>query len=89
MGEFLNRHTSRSKTVSRDFEICLRLDMPIGGLGVRIDALHAWLEQRLGRDGYAITAASRASQGDAISVHFDDPDISAELMRWLAEPGTF
>jgi hypothetical protein len=74
------------KTAQCDFRIRLTLAMQAGGLGNRIDALHAWLEQRLGRDGYAITAAANASRGDAISIHFDDPALSAELMRWLTDP---
>jgi len=51
-------------------------------LGV-LNELHAWLTDRLGRDGYAIHPDSWAGYLDVSAVHLDETGAVPEVVAWL------
>ena len=64
----------------------LRLALPTGGLGERLNQMQTWLDQNAGADGWAITpSGARGVVNDAIAVYFAEATIaSAFVARWCA-----
>src|ERR1700730_13246527 len=70
----------------RRFPLRIRLAIPAGGFGERLNHMHAWLDQNAGADGWAMTpSGARGVVNDAISVYLADATIaSASVARWCA-----
>jgi hypothetical protein len=68
------------------FSVRIRLTLPIGGLGERLNQMNAWLDENCGADGWAITASGlRGVVNDAVAVYFADATIASALVaRWCA-----
>jgi hypothetical protein len=55
----------------RRFPVRIRLGVPPGGLGQRYSEMTAWLDQKCGADGWAVTpSGTRGVLNDAISIYF-------------------
>jgi hypothetical protein len=70
----------------RRFPVRLRVALPAGGFGTRLTAIHEWLDQNAGADGWAITpSGSRGVVNDALAICLADATIaSAFVARWCA-----
>src|SRR4030088_2804202 len=70
----------------RRFPLRIRLAIPAGGVGERLNHMHAWLDQNAGADGWAMTpSGARGVVNDAIAIYLADATIaSAFLARWCA-----
>ena len=68
----------------RRFPVRIRIEVPAQGLGSRLDALKAWLDDNCGADGWAMTPSGlRGAVNDAIAVYFRDAALaSAFVARW-------
>jgi len=64
----------------------IRVAVPPEGFGVRLTAMHEWLDQNAGADGWAMTpSGARGVVNDAIAIYFADATIaSAFVARWCA-----
>jgi hypothetical protein len=72
----------------RRFSVRIRVAVPIGGFGERLNEMQSWLDQSAGADGWAMTPRGiRGVVNDAIAVHFADVAIvSAFVVRWCRAP---
>ena len=62
----------------RRFPVRVRIALPIGGLGERLDQMQEWLDQNAGADGWAMTPSGiRGVVSDAVAVHFADVAIAS------------
>ena len=70
----------------RRFPLRIRLAIPAGGFGERLNHMHAWLDQNAGADGWAMTPSGiRTVVNDAVAVYFADAAMaSAFVARWCA-----
>ena len=70
----------------RRFPVRIKLGIPVGGLGERLNQMHAWLDQSAGADGWAMTPSGmREIVNDSIAVYLADATIaSAFVARWCA-----
>src|ERR1700704_4262498 len=70
----------------RRFPVRIRLAMPAGGLGVRLNQMQTWLDQNAGAAGWATTPSGiRTVVNDAIAIYLADATIaSAFVARWCA-----
>jgi len=70
----------------RRFPVRIRMVLPAGGFGTRLPAIHDWLDQNAGVDGWAMTpSGTRGPVNDAIAVYFADATIAAGFVaRWCA-----
>jgi hypothetical protein len=64
----------------------VRIGIPPGGLGRRLDEVNAWLDANCGADGWAITpSGSRGVVNDVLAINFADATLaSAFVARWCA-----
>jgi hypothetical protein len=70
----------------RRFPVRIRIGIPDGGLGQRLNQMQAWLDENCGASGWAMTPSGmRGVINDAISIYFLDATIaSAFVARWCA-----
>jgi hypothetical protein len=70
----------------RRFPVRIRLAIPTGGPGVRLNQMQTWLDQNAGADGWAMTpSGARGVVNDAIAIYLADATIaSAFVARWCA-----
>src|SRR5437899_8140100 len=70
----------------RRFPVRIRIGVPPEGLGGRLDALKAWLDDNCGAGGWAMTPSGmRGVLNDAVSIYFRDATLaSAFVARWCA-----
>src|SRR5712671_1805972 len=70
----------------RRFPVRIRLTIPAGGLGVRLNQMQTWLDQNAGAAGWATTPSGiRTVINDVVAVYFADATIaSAFVARWCA-----
>src|SRR5207253_149394 len=68
----------------RRFPVRIRIAVPVGGFGERLNRMQSWLDQNAGADGWAMTPSGiRGVVNDAVAVHFADVAIgSAFVTRW-------
>jgi hypothetical protein len=71
----------------RRFPIRVRIAVPGGGLGQRLNAIYAWLDQNCGADGWLITPAGlRGVVNDAVAIYFADAALAAGFVaRWCRQ----
>jgi hypothetical protein len=62
----------------------VRIGIPPGGLGRRLDEVNVWPDANCGADGWAITSSgSRGIVNDAVATYFADATVaSAFVARW-------
>jgi hypothetical protein len=66
----------------------VRVALAPGGLGTRLDRMHAWLDGTAGADGRAMTPSGlRGVVNDAVAVYFRDPTVAAAFVRGGAPTG--
>jgi hypothetical protein len=70
----------------RRFPVRIRLAIPTGGLGERLNQMQTWLDQNAAADGWAMTpSGARGVVNDAIAIYLADATIaSAFVARWCA-----
>ena len=70
----------------RRFPVRIRIGVPPGGLGQRLDQMQAWLDGNCGAAGWAITPSGmRGVVNDALAVYFLDATLAgAFVARWCA-----
>jgi len=68
----------------RRVPVRIRIGVPPEGLGGRLDALKAWLDDNCGAEGWAITPSGlRGVLNDAVARHFCDAALAgAFVARW-------
>ena len=68
----------------RRFPVRIRLGIPAGGLGDRLNQMHAWLDEHCGLTGWAMApAGTRGVVNDALAIYFLDAALaSAFVNRW-------
>jgi hypothetical protein len=72
------------RDADRRFPVRIRVAVPDGGFGLRLDLIHAWLDQNAGADGWAWTPSGfRGVVNDAVAIYFADATMaSAFVARW-------
>lgn len=70
----------------RRFPVRIRVVIPPGGFGERLNRMHAWLDDSCGADGWSMTpACMRGVINDAVAVYFRDATLAAAFVaRWCA-----
>jgi hypothetical protein len=70
----------------RHFPVRIRLAMPVGGHGERLNQMHAWLDENCGADGWAMTPSGlRGVVSDAVAIYFLEPaNATGFVARWCA-----
>ncbi|MGE5268553.1 MAG: hypothetical protein ACM3JG_02650, partial [Thiohalocapsa sp.] len=68
----------------RRFPVRLRIAVPPQGLGARLDAIKAWLDDNCGADCWAMTPSGRRGVvNDAVAIHLADAALAAAFVaRW-------
>ena len=62
----------------RRFPVRIKLALPSGGLGERLDQMHDWLDENCGADGWVMTPSGlRGVVNDAVAIYFLDPASAA------------
>ena len=69
------------------FPVRVRIAVPEGGLGQRLDRMHAWLDENCGADGWMMTPSGlRGVVNDAVAVYFLDAQHAAAFVaRWCQQ----
>ena len=70
----------------RRFPVRIKIALPAGGLGDRLNRMHTWLDENCGANGWAMTPTGlRGVVNDAVSIYLLDPMIAgAFVARWCA-----
>jgi hypothetical protein len=68
----------------RRFPVRIRIGVPPEGLGGRLDAIKAWLDDNCGAEGWAMAPTGlRGVLNDAVSVYFCDATLAGGFVaRW-------
>jgi hypothetical protein len=68
----------------RRFPVRIRIGVPPGGLGGRLDAIKAWLDDNCGAEGWAMTPSGlRGVVNDAVAVYLRDATLASGFVaRW-------
>ena len=78
------RSVPQSKLDDAAFPVRLLIVAPESGVGSDIDAIYRWLNQEVGRDGYAIHSAGRAPGQNGliyrIAIYLKHPKFGADLL---------
>jgi hypothetical protein len=71
----------------RRFPVRVRVAIPPGGFGERLNRMHTWLDDNCGADGWSMTPAGmRGVVNDAVAVYFRDATLAAAFVaRWCAQ----
>jgi hypothetical protein len=63
------------------FPVRVRLGIPTGGLGRRLDQMNVWLDANCGADGWAITPSGRRGVvNDALAIYFADATLASAFV---------
>jgi hypothetical protein len=69
----------------RRFPVRIKLALPSGGFGERLDQMHAWLDENCGADGWAMTPSGLSGVLNAAAIYFLDATTAAGfVVRWCA-----
>jgi hypothetical protein len=68
----------------RRFPVRVRVAVPSGGFGARLNQMQGWLDQNAGADSWAMTpSGTRGVVNDAVAIHFADVAIASTFVaRW-------
>ena len=82
------RSRSRFAEAESRFPVRLRVAVPPGGFGRRLDRMHAWLDENCGAEGWVIAPSRlRGVVNDAVALYFRDPAAAAAFVaRWCVRP---
>jgi hypothetical protein len=71
----------------RRFPVRIKVGVPAGGLGERLNQMHRWLDENCGADGWVMTPAGfRGVVNDAVAIYFFDIALAgAFVARWCAD----
>jgi hypothetical protein len=71
----------------RRIPVRVRIAVLAGGFGQRLNAMHAWLDQNCGADGWMKTPAGlRGVVNDAVAIYFRDAALAAGFVaRWCRQ----
>src|SRR5947208_16924759 len=74
------------RMAARRFPVRIKIAVPDGGFGERLNQIQEWLDQNTGADGWAMTpSGTRGVINDATAIYFADAAIaSAFVARWCA-----
>src|SRR3954470_260751 len=72
---------------ARRLPVRVRIAVPSGGFGPRLNAIYAWLDQNCGADGWRIAPAGlRGVVNDAVAIYFQDAALAAAFVaRWYRQ----
>jgi hypothetical protein len=70
--------TERLKAEAR-FPVRLTLDVPKGGWGSRLNEMREWLDQRLGKAGYAWLPAGVTGGRDRVHLYLPEVGVAVEF----------
>jgi hypothetical protein len=75
-----------TREAERCFPVRIKIGIPPGGLGSRLDQITAWLGANCGADGWTMTPSGTGGVvNDAVAVYFADATLaSAFVTRWCA-----
>jgi len=70
------------------FPVRIRVALPGGGFGTRLNQMHAWLDENCGADRWAMTPAGfRGVINDSTAIYFADATSAAAFVaRWVRGP---
>lgn len=68
----------------RRFPVRIRIGVPPNGLGGRLDAIKAWLDDNCGAESWAMTPSGvRGVVNDAVAIYFRDANLASGFVaRW-------
>ena len=69
--------------VERQYPVRIKLGIPAGGLGPRLDQIHAWLDQSCGASGWAMAGTGGGNHTLALYL-LDASLVGAFVARWCA-----
>src|SRR3954471_6761298 len=71
----------------RRFPVRVRIAVPAGGFGRRLEAIYGWLDQNCGADGWKMTPAGlRGVVTHAVAIYFQDAALAAGFVaRWCRQ----
>jgi len=71
----------------RRFPVRVRIAVPAGGFGRRLESMHAWLDANCGADGWTVTPADfRGVVNHSIAIYFRDVALAAGFVaRWCRQ----
>lgn len=69
--------------VERQYPVRIKLGIPAGGLGPRLDQIHAWLDQSCGANGWATAGIGGGNHTLALYL-LDATLVGAFVTRWCA-----
>ena len=80
----MRSHQRATSEAESRFPVRVRIGIPPGGLGRRLDEMNVWLDANCGADGWAIApSGSRGVLNDALVIYFADATLaSAFVARW-------
>jgi hypothetical protein len=65
----------------RRFPGRIRISVPVGGFGERLNRMQSWLDQNAGADGWAMTPSGIwGVVNDAVAIHFADVMIASAFV---------
>ena len=63
------------------FAVRVRIGIPPGGLGRRLDQMNVWLDANCGADGWEITPSGRRGiVNDALAIYFADATLASAFV---------
>jgi len=66
----------------RRFPVRIKVALPAGGFGTRLNQMHTWLDENCGADGWAMTPAGlRGVINDSTAIYFADATSAAAVCR--------
>ena len=80
----VQRTRLQSKTDDLAFPVRVKLAVPPGGLGPKLTAIGAWLQERAGKGNYAVHSAPGLA-GDTMAVHFREVDTARAFVAAFPE----
>ena len=69
--------------IERQYPVRIKLAIPAGGLGPRLDQIHAWLDQSCGASGWAMAGLGGGNHTLALYL-LDATLVDAFVTRWCA-----
>ena len=71
----------------RRFPVRIRIAVPAGGFGERLNRMHAWLDQNCGAEGWLMLPAGlRGVVNDAVAPYLVDATLAAAFVaRWCRQ----
>jgi len=75
----VHRSTPQHVLAERYFPVRVRVAVPETGFGAQLNHMQAWLDERVGFDGYFTGSQTTVGMEDAMLVYFVDVKVAAEF----------